>query len=383
VIKKSGLALLVALSASFLTFENSGVFASVNSAIYQGYINGGNRYKNYKDISISWSSYTKRYYPVINPKNSKPFNCELYQDRHIFVYGQPSDISGNAFRSVDKGYFLSSGVIGEYRYLGYDKDGSKVENPNFPKDISNDWIYEPYKRQEIMKQYPKDFLKEYENNVVKRLLNAQIASEVSNFKNANGINLKDVLQSKTNDLNSILKYSIIRSSKSSNLIYLDLYKQLDSGIFEKETFFGDITNKRFPSLTIRLTSDKNDYKIESNENSVKVKITLEGKITDNNKNITDVDKLVMWTRDEIQNYGFSLKGDNINVENSIPTTIKKEDNSITVSRDYVLTFYRNNLNEGNNQISYIGKCKIHYPYSKEIEVTSNNLILNIDFKTQK
>lgn len=82
--------------------------------------------------------------PVINhPDTGKklPLNLEYVQKSAKFVYGTPDDVDPNDVKG------------GEWRYLGYTKDGNLFSNDRFPNDVNTglrpwekDWIKEPWNR---------------------------------------------------------------------------------------------------------------------------------------------------------------------------------------------------------------------------------------------
>ncbi len=101
--------------------------------------------------------------------NSKTygFNFKLWQDKHIVVYGRPTDIGVNPRIPAVNGYkdfktkeddpscgeyYLRDGKRGEYRYHGYDVSGNKYSNTSFPLDGPGQnmneyrWIYKPWER---------------------------------------------------------------------------------------------------------------------------------------------------------------------------------------------------------------------------------------------
>lgn len=99
-----------------------------DSRIYENNINGGNGYKNFSQMAeISWD---------IKDTNDKSlygqaFNCEIYADLGIKVYGEPTDIKDNIFQEKKDGYFKKDGKYGEWKYLGVDDFGQPFLNPFF------------------------------------------------------------------------------------------------------------------------------------------------------------------------------------------------------------------------------------------------------------
>lgn len=83
--------------------------------------------------------------------NGKSFNKELFEELGLVVYGDHSLISGNDFKAKSGGYYNKNGVVGEYRYHGYDLNGNKHGNDNFPRDSDTGtppekkyWVFRPW-----------------------------------------------------------------------------------------------------------------------------------------------------------------------------------------------------------------------------------------------
>jgi len=84
--------------------------------------------------------------------NGRNFNKEIFEEKGLVVYGDYSLISGNDFKTKSGGYYAKNGVAGEYRFHGYDLDGNKHSNIDFPKDADSGtapeqkyWIYRPWR----------------------------------------------------------------------------------------------------------------------------------------------------------------------------------------------------------------------------------------------
>ncbi len=119
----------------------------------------------------TWEAF-KTYYGVpldlpYKSDNGWFFNIELWMDQHIAVYGDHSSLSNNDFKNAtlknytgdltvgnkNKGYYQSNGLLGEYRYHGFDSKGNKYVNLDFPADSdsgrkpeSKKWIYQIWEK---------------------------------------------------------------------------------------------------------------------------------------------------------------------------------------------------------------------------------------------
>ncbi|QOR34460.1 hypothetical protein IMX26_13315 [Clostridium sp. 'deep sea'] len=114
--------------------------ASNNPNVYQGI-----------SAQISYSSIQEELPIGISQYNAKnmPINTELWQDKHLVVYGDYSTVNyGSANvkyyheddpNNLESYYFRDSeGKKCEYRYLGYTREGNKFPNPKFPADYRTD-----------------------------------------------------------------------------------------------------------------------------------------------------------------------------------------------------------------------------------------------------
>ncbi len=143
-IKKSLILILILI----LLLQSTVVFALT--------YDGGNTLVKQSD----WSQYkidefldTSLPYYITVSGNKFYFNKELWEELNLVVYGDHSSIYPNDFKSstlnpTGEAYYTS----GEYRYHGYSRGGSKINNVFFPDDQvgSNNlgartWIYEPWK----------------------------------------------------------------------------------------------------------------------------------------------------------------------------------------------------------------------------------------------
>ncbi len=144
IIKKSFILTLILI----LLLQSSIVFAIT--------YDGGNtlvkesEWTQYKSDEFLDSSLS--YYITVN-SGKYYFNKELWEELSFVVYGDYSSIYPNDFKPstlnpTGEAYYTT----GEYRYHGYSRSGSKVNNAYFPDDVVGDndnleartWMYEPW-----------------------------------------------------------------------------------------------------------------------------------------------------------------------------------------------------------------------------------------------
>lgn len=122
----------------------------------------------FKYNQMTWAEF-KTYYGVpsdtkLKNTNGWFFNIELWLDRHIVAYGDHSKVGGNDFKNAtlngypvggdltiglkNKGYYRNASLLGEYRYHGFDANGNRYVNLDFPADADSGrkpeqkkWIY--------------------------------------------------------------------------------------------------------------------------------------------------------------------------------------------------------------------------------------------------
>ncbi|WP_202081178.1 Athe_2463 domain-containing protein [Caldalkalibacillus salinus] len=112
--------------------------------------------------SKSGCSFTETVTPEAKPCNAQgyPFNKKIWEDKQLVVYGQPRDVSGNQFKYATQpregtiiegsGYYRHNNRSGEWRYHGFDEQGQRYTNREFPDDdntrtdLQRQWIFEPW-----------------------------------------------------------------------------------------------------------------------------------------------------------------------------------------------------------------------------------------------
>lgn len=195
---------IISMTILVSTILGGSTVLAKDSRIYENNINGGNGYKNFSQMAeISWDI---RY---ANDKSlsGQAFNCEIYEDLGIKVYGEPTDIKDNIFQEKKDGYFKKDGKYGEWKYLGVDDFGQPFLNPFFiDVDLENatplhDSEYEMFRKNYAYMRYGSQFVENWFNNEGVRNDRRRFLNEL---KTPEGIKMKDFLMG-----DDPLKYAVI------------------------------------------------------------------------------------------------------------------------------------------------------------------------------
>ena len=222
----------IAATLLMITVSGSKVFAVDNrfdnevkdyticsQQIYEGNINGGNGYYQYDELK----SYFKRngngtiFSISLNNKN---MNMEMYGDKGIFVYGEPTDISNNEFQQITNGYFTLNGISGEYKYLGCDYNGIPVQNPYFSNNLDNYIIIDkPWTVKAVYSKYNMiNAQKEYDNNFLNMAVSPEFNYDIKQsfgFLTAN-INGKKIALNDFMDKNKFIEDVVVSNRTGIN-----------------------------------------------------------------------------------------------------------------------------------------------------------------------
>lgn len=92
--------------------------------------------------SVYAFSYEQEFFDWLEANNQRVYddegrkaNFDVYQKYdNIVVYGSPFGHSPSDWKVVSGGRWTNNGQQGEFRYLGYNRYGSIITNPYFPRD---------------------------------------------------------------------------------------------------------------------------------------------------------------------------------------------------------------------------------------------------------
>lgn len=360
---------------------NIKVKAAVDKTYYQGYVNGGGGYKTYTEISANWFFSMKQQYKAISW--GRPFNCEIYEDKGLIVYGEPH----GEWKDVAGGYCRNGSRVGEYRYLGYTVDGSELSNSAFPTDdessntnlATRNWIRYPWNDPEIRSQFGVSSNYATIYNSLKTKI-GDVLNSIPDFRESNyGKTVSDT--GKAGGI-GVLDWGIFQSGLGDSRGSFRMFHKTSSGKYYYMTFEGIIQKKNYPPLKVTVTPEKTSYVMKKDEDQVKIKITVTGTLQDNYSILDAVDQIVNYTRNDVQSYALSLAGKNIDGREYAPTNKINNSNNIEFTRTFTLTLYRKDLQDGNNTLTYTGKAIVRFPNSNinATAPTTINVNINVEGK---
>lgn len=186
---------IISMTILVSTILGGSTVLAKDSKIYENNINGGNGYKSFSQMAkISWDiSHTND-----ESLSGQAFNCEIYADLGIKVYGEPTDIKNNIFQEKKDGYFKKESKYGEWKYLGVDDFGQPFLNPFFIDVNLKNAI--PIHRSEAVSLLSKKYeYMRYGSQLIKNLCSSdvEIGDMRLNFnelKTPDGIKMKDFLR---------------------------------------------------------------------------------------------------------------------------------------------------------------------------------------------
>jgi hypothetical protein len=182
--------------------------------IYENNINGGNGYKNFSQM-------VKGRYDFFDTNDKslsgQAFNCEIYADLGIRVYGEPTDIKNNIFQEKKDGYFKKNGKYGEWKYLGVDDFGQPFLNPffidvNLKNAIPICWDESLLSKEYEYKRYGSDF---YITFLSDDMIQNDRRAYFNALETPDGVTMKDFLGGK-----DPLDYAVSVESRGQGIAYV-------------------------------------------------------------------------------------------------------------------------------------------------------------------
>lgn len=334
------------------------------------------------------------------------FNIEIWKDQHIAVYGDHTSMSGNDFKNAtlknysgddltigvkNQGYYKSNGLLGEYRYHGFDSKGNKYVNLDFPADSDSGrkpeekkWIYQvwekssPYYKEtriERPSQYyqiaklPTDKAKE-----VQAWIKETLPFKIENSTNANkdAYNYAHVLTAPTTRFpGQTLMYH------QSDVVYYQMFS-LNKRVQDKSKL------ELAPFIAVNMTGEGISA---TKEIDLNYEVKLTGIYRDNylwspytvyEGVPVEVARTIYYTRDEIKSWTLTLQ-DTVTDEITTITNIKPNDNkgSNTFSVKIPYSKYKSKLTgtgtEKKLDIAFNGTITVYFYNGDSITQTISSL----------
>ncbi|MBQ3848744.1 MAG: hypothetical protein II748_07855, partial [Clostridia bacterium] len=296
-------------------------------------------------------------------------------DRGFLVYGDVNDLSScgyvNTFKSVSTGYFSSGGsspVRGEYKYLGFSINGAPQTNKYYPDDINTPitgFVIVPYSE---LSPYLKSryAVPDSGNSVFERVRDLIDApdSPVLDFTRLGGSQtLRDfIAQHSTSEHFSVFDNAIVYSwGNGEGSVRLFIHNPADPDDYRYATFTGNISpvwQRSFGSITcdVKTSDGKTTYTMGSNSDSLTVGYYIDATFADNYSSLSEAEKQFVFTRDDVKRYRLYFRDD----QPQIRSTVNRADDVVIQGSVIYVTYYRNNLHTGNNNMKHNGKATVDF-----------------------
>jgi len=248
--------------------------------------------------ALDWDRYSQELPPgtpreiTVNGKTYE-FNPTYWESRGLIVYGNPGDIVPNDYEQ------------GEFRYLGYDRYGGKFTNQRFPDDVPNSvpledkqWIYEPWANSDVQ------------------------ALPSAPPKEGNDWSTKQVYWDFLQEAGSLerLGWQPYRGTKPFfGHFYIQSFPTLEKTgsmrgwhWYKGQILYQTITipalSKRNETpLTVKTEILTNDFTIDSDENTVDLKLKVSARLEDDEYYNHPYRKVLNYTRDDVEGYWIKLE----------------------------------------------------------------------------
>ncbi len=297
----------------------------------------------------------------VKNKNGQYINLTIWYVKHLVVYGDyrtcnprtPENSAGGSldFKSVNKypdnggnkGYFTyrySDGHIekGEYRYMGYDYQGNKFSDPDFPADIpieninSYKWTYKPWdKDHQLENESIWNNAADLANNGDTSKVNQQVKNWIDGgtiYKTEGGQTTSlDFSSAETPPKNADGSFSAKVPSMYLNVLSAPTlkypgegrlwHKNLNGGYYYRTTSVAPIKSKLFPPAECKGTLSGGNLNIsdfgteastEYLSSTVSVQIKVDGILHDESYYKDDLLKTAYYTRNDIDKIYLTLNG---------------------------------------------------------------------------
>ncbi|MCX7921388.1 MAG: hypothetical protein N3B21_05110 [Clostridia bacterium] len=322
-------------------------------------------YEHYDECKIAPELYSEAYQNMYNaikdelptitengvakpmpPRNKKgqPLNFKLWHDKHIAVYGNWSKVGANDFDDLtqvapgkieeNEGYYRKGGLLGEYRYHGFDYIGNKFTNINFRDDDNlgialskKDWIITPWKNSNInviRSSYTRSA--EFGNATTQNWISKAVSFTLDNYKPV-------PLSTNPNTLVNNYAWQYMHIMQAPTLQYPGQGRMwhLHKGSIWYQTFpipiLSDIPMPGSQDITVTLTLLNKpeefvfiDYGASTDSEKINVKAKLIAVLNDGEYIKDQVEKTNRYTREDIKNWELEINGQKKTVQSKTPNS---------------------------------------------------------------
>ncbi len=291
--------------------------------------------------------------------NKYEFNATYWQQDDLIVYGTFSSVKREGIANDQDKY-------GEYRYLGFDKNGNPFSNEKFQNDAFDEnkcwaertWIEKPW-------EIPSLGIRRNDWSTESDYMEA-----INRMENVEGL---DTYGWTPNNSGSYFGYVHVQSHPT----LLDtgsgrVWHESSSGAIFYKTFTIPVLDHREEMIPIEVTTEclSNDFTIEEGENTVDMKIKVTAKVPDDDVYNEPYKKVLYYTRDDIKGWYIKLeypdhKGD------YAPVFWIPSDGTNTADYTFKFPLSRSEVYDG-QAIRFTGIGRVIY-HNSESDVNSANI----------
>ncbi len=242
---------------------------------------------------------------VTDSVNGLKFNQKIFEDLGIYIYGDYEDIPYNAFKSMDNGYYSSNGILGEYRYHGFDKMFNPYTNEKFPNDMNSyiklsakNWIERGWNNKNYNDDIYYSYLDKYSDGI-----------EVDYLKEA----YENMLPFKLSIDKNVYDYLYI--SQFPSILYPGqgiMWHKTENGTWYQSFSLKTLEDKLPAEVKLELT----DYDVDAFnlvDERQRTSIKLVGLLDDQNIYKDALKRSIYYNRDDIEKFIFSINGETFEV----------------------------------------------------------------------
>jgi len=306
------------------------------------------------------------------------FNCEIYAERRMVVYGEPWDVPQNKYSSPvgfkedspqndngnDKkyGYFYKQNTTtrGWYRYIGYTQTGTEFYDPEFPPDgngknpiVYSNIVETPWADNNCKKLIPS--ISKYNPSKISDVSCGIIDKSKYLLRNdENGQTLADLFS----NLSDMKQKIVVLSVDTSNNAAIAIFHKVNGHLYYR-TFSGILPKGDNPSVNTKQVTysiDSSSYLINNGVNSLKynpltnqnpkINIVIIGQLWDNlgTKSYDPYYERLALTRNDVMDYQVKIKSITVNDKVVISDVIGKYISAIKTSSGSDTVDFKNNAN---------------------------------------
>lgn len=296
---------------------------------------------------------------VADSVNGLKLNQKILDDLGIYIYGDYGDIPHNAFKETIDGYYSLNGILGEYRYHGFDSIFNPFTNEKFPNDLNSytnltakNWIIRGWDAKGYKDDIYYTYLDEYERSI-----------EVDYLKEA----YDDMLPFKLPSDKNIYDYLYI--SQFPTIIYPGrgiMWHKTENGIWYQSFSLKALEDKLATDVKLELTDyEVNEFNLVDERQRMDIKLI--GVLDDYSVYKDGVKRSIYYNRDDVEKFIYSINGKTSEV-------LQNESFNKSSLED---SFYLSSIDIERGYIDINASVYVKYSNGKSSEVTK--LVKRVEF----